>query len=216
MKRAGLELKESAKLDREPPLTTKIRSIMSNEKREQEHALVTAAQKGDRKAYSSLVRLHQGYLRAFVASRTAYSQDVDDLAQDAFVTAFRKLPELEDSLVFRSWLSGIALNLIRNHQRKHQRMNAEEPDVIQQLLHEQQVEGRVIHTDANLSALSECLLKLEHDQKQVLRAHYAEGLSVKELCQRFSVKHSTMTMRLYRCREWLRQCILDKVSGEGL
>ncbi|QEY14915.1 MULTISPECIES: RNA polymerase sigma factor [unclassified Cellvibrio] len=177
---------------------------------------VKAAQAGDRSAFSKLVQLNQRYLRAFIASRTEYTQDVDDLAQEAFILAYENLKKINDPAAFRSWISGIALNLIRNHRRKHLRSTPHEPDIIQELLDTQQLSGSISTEDAiDFTGLSGCFLKLEPDQQAILRDHYVEGFSVKQLCEKFTVKHSTMTMRLYRCREWLRDCIIKQQQGES-
>nr|AAP49319.1 Uvs076 [uncultured bacterium] len=176
---------------------------------------VKAAQRGDRSAFTKLVLLNQRYLRAFIASRTEYNQDVDDLAQEAFILAYGNLKKINDPAAFRSWLSGIALNLIRNHRRKHLRSIPHEPDIIQELLDAQQFNGSIGMNDpTDFTGLPECFLMLEPEQQAILRDHYVEGFSVKQLCEKFTVKHSTMTMRLYRCREWLRDCI-TKQQGES-
>ncbi|MGL6316449.1 RNA polymerase sigma factor [Vibrio sp. WXL103] len=174
--------------------------------------LIKASCQGDTKAFSQLACRHQGYLRAFIAGRCNCPQDVDDLAQDTLILAYQKLASLEDPNAFRGWLSSIAVNLIRNHQRKQQRLQVEQPDRISQLLQQRQAQESE-SADISLSALQGCTRKLDIDLQTLLRAHYTEGLSIKELCTRFSLRHSTITMRLYRCRQWLKECVIEQING---
>ncbi len=168
--------------------------------------LVQSAQNGDRNAFASLIHKHQDYVRGFVASRCQWPQDVDDIAQEAFLLAYRKLPELKESAAFRSWVTGIAHNLLRNHHRKHRRMQTEDHEALTQL-----IDGAIEQTndeyEYSLTALRACLLKLKHDAQVLMRKHYAEDMSVKSLASHYQVKHSTITMRLHRCRNVLGDCI---------
>ncbi len=70
--------------------------------------LVRQAQRGDRSAFDELVRRFRGVLLA-VAERSVGSRDAaEDVAQDAFLQAFRALPQLQDPAKFGHWLCVIA------------------------------------------------------------------------------------------------------------
>ena len=76
--------------------------------------LVRRAQQGDRGAFGELVRLHQARLRAFAARFVPRSEDVFDLVQDAFVSAYRALGTFDPALELGPWLRTICRNRIRN------------------------------------------------------------------------------------------------------
>ncbi|MGL6262291.1 RNA polymerase sigma factor [Vibrio sp. WXL210] len=189
-----------------------IKSDQDAPKDSEQARLISASCKGDTSAFSQLAYRHQGYLRAFIASRCHSPQDVDDLAQETLILAYQKLASLEEPDAFRGWISSMAVNLIRNHQRKQQRLQVEQPDRIQEMIQQRQVQESE-PTDLSLSALQGCTRKLDIDLQTLLRAHYTEGLSIKELCTRFSLRHSTITMRLYRCRQWLKECVIEQING---
>lgn len=169
-------------------------------------SLLEAALKGDSQAFAELVRSNQDYVRGFIASRCQWPQDVDDLAQEAFVLAYKKLPELKDSNAFRNWVTGIAHNLVRNHQRKHRHTQTESHDTLVRLIDEN-IEHTSDEHEYSLTALRACLLKLKHEAQALLRQHYVEEMSVKALAEYHQLKHSTITMRLHRCRKLLGDCI---------
>ncbi|MEN9416700.1 MAG: hypothetical protein RI988_320 [Pseudomonadota bacterium] len=74
---------------------------------------------GDDAAFAALVRRHQGPLRAWLRRlQPADAQHADDLAQEAFLRAFRKLSSWRGEASFRSWLFRIALSAWQDHQRR--------------------------------------------------------------------------------------------------
>lgn len=174
---------------------------------------VRRARAGDIAAFESIVRHQQDRLRAFLARRTDYSRDVDDLAQDTFVLAWQKLHELDDPVALSGWLYSIAKNLLRNHHRKYARLTLAEPDELGEWLDQQPVEDSL--GDANemrLSLLQQCLLKLNHEAQRTLRLYYRDGYSLQELQNLLGIRHSTLTMRLNRYRQKLRECLQKDIG----
>ncbi len=75
----------------------------------QESQLVAQAAAGDSRAFAELVRAHQGYLRKLlVRVCRGDAARADDLAQDAFVRAWRALPKFRGEARFRTWLTRLA------------------------------------------------------------------------------------------------------------
>jgi RNA polymerase sigma-70 factor (ECF subfamily) len=79
--------------------------------------LVERARAGDAEAFGELVERYQGavYCAARAALRSA--NDADDVVQEAFVAAFRKLGEFRGEAGFKTWLLAIAWNTARMHRR---------------------------------------------------------------------------------------------------
>lgn len=74
---------------------------------------------GDVNGFDELVRQHQGWVRGYFRARINDWTAADDLAREAFITAFQKLSSYKGEASFESWLRGIALNHFRNYIRKH-------------------------------------------------------------------------------------------------
>jgi RNA polymerase sigma-70 factor, ECF subfamily len=80
--------------------------------------LVAAYRSGDERAAAELVRRHAAALGRFLYSSGAGTSEIDDLVQEAFFRAFRKLDSWRAEASFRSWLFTIAGNLLRDEFRK--------------------------------------------------------------------------------------------------
>jgi RNA polymerase sigma factor (sigma-70 family) len=79
--------------------------------------LIAAATRGDSDAFGQLVSRHQGPARRLAAGLVG-TDDADDVAQDAFVRAYRSLASFRVDSPFRPWLLRIVLNEAKNHLRK--------------------------------------------------------------------------------------------------
>lgn len=179
--------------------------------------LITQTLLGHKSSYNALVKKHQHAVRKFIATRCRYSSDVDDIAQECFIMAYQKLVELEKNQHFRAWLCGIALNLVRNHHRKFNPTANNNEDELSQLISDQ-LETQITQSaeDISLAALNGCIDTLNEPSKQLIDLHYKQALPVKMLAEKLKLKHSTLTMRLHRIRDILRQCISDKLARDNL
>lgn len=176
-----------------------------------EKTLILAARGGDIEAFSELVRRHQARVRALLASRLRCVHDAEDLAQEAFVTAFRRLADFDVTREFGPWVGAIAFNLLKNYWRKHRAEPVGGSEALEGLVNRQmEIRCQAPDESAKLTALRICLGKLSDDMKQLVRKHYHHGLSVAELTREAGVKHSVMTMRLHRLRDQLRRCISEQ------
>ncbi len=80
--------------------------------------LVAAYRDGNERAATELVRRHAPALGRFLYSSGAHRSEVDDLVQEAFFRAFRRLDGWRGAASFRSWLFRIGANLLRDEHRK--------------------------------------------------------------------------------------------------
>ncbi|WP_185976811.1 RNA polymerase sigma factor [Catenovulum sediminis] len=177
--------------------------------------IITLAQCGDDSAFAEIIRRYASDVRAFLAIRMKLVSDADDLAQEAFIIAHRKLKEFDINRPIRPWLKGIALNQLKDYYRKlNTQVNLDISDFEEILIDE--IEHELKNNDENtmLDALEQCLQKVDGKYHQLIIQHYSEGYSVDELTKLHQVKHSAMTMRLHRIREKLRNCI-DKRLKES-
>lgn len=171
-------------------------------------ALIEASRGGDLGAFSRLVLRHQAGLRACVAVRLDDPHEAEDLAQEAFILAYRKLGEFEAGRPFAPWVRGIAFNLLRNHWRKARAVPLGDADSLRVM-----VAGEIdaMHGAGGEAdwqgALRLCLGELEEGPRDLVRARYEEDIGVAEICRRSGKKHSAVTMQLHRIRLQLRACI---------
>jgi RNA polymerase sigma-70 factor (ECF subfamily) len=178
--------------------------------------LITRARTGDLDAFSELVKRYQGNVRACLAVRLYRKHEAEDLAQETFVVAFRKLDEFDVDQAFGPWIRTIAFNLLRNYWRKHRPIPMGGAEELESLM-EGQIGLRYSEKNEGdtLAALKRCIEKLDEPMRNLLNLRYHEGLSVGNLTQKMKVNHSTMTMRLHRLRDQLRRCIGSQAGSLG-
>jgi RNA polymerase sigma-70 factor (ECF subfamily) len=174
----------------------------------EEVAWIRSAQSGDIDAFSCLVRLHHQGIESFLAVRLPSFHDAQDLLQDVFVTAFRRLREFDSERPLLPWLRSIALNLLRNHRRKFRAEGIGGNDELQALL-EMQIETNMSagNEPIRLTALRECLEQVDGPVKQLLLAHYGDGVTLRDIARHLGRGYSAVAMQLRRVRELLASCV---------
>jgi RNA polymerase sigma-70 factor (ECF subfamily) len=182
---------------------------------DREPALVTASRAGDRAAFGQLVILHQRSVRVCVALRMNNSHEAEDLAQEAFVIAWKRLRDFDPEARFGPWVRGIAINLVRNHWRKHRAQPVGGSAELETLIAARQDGDRGTEDShqGTLAALGACLGQLDSANRDLVRLRYEEAVSIEALSARLQAQPSTLTMRLHRLRALLRSCIERKLSA---
>lgn len=164
---------------------------------------------GDVNGFDELVRQHQGWVRGYFRARINDWTAADDLAQEAFITAFQKLSSYKGEASFESWLKGIALNHFRNYIRKHREQYIGGSEELQVLIDGTTTEGKPSDI---LEALKECLSKTEGPARELLTERYIIGKTVKEIAAEQNLGYSAVTMKLHRMRLLLADCVNDTVG----
>ena len=178
----------------------------------EEARLIRAAQKHDLAAFASLVQRHHAGVRACLAVRLDSPHDAEDLAQEVFVTAFRKIDSCDPERPIGPWLRGIAMNLLANYRRKFRAFPVGLGEELQTLL-DSEIGAQFEDTGEGemLEALRECLGSIDGPSRKLLYARYAEGISLEELAHKVQKKPSALSMQLHRLRVVLGDCISSKV-----
>ena len=157
--------------------------------------LVEAARDGDRAAFGRLydryVRMVHGVLLARVPVR-----EVDDLVQDVFVTALRRLSTLRDIRSFGAWLAAIARNLASDHYRRSTPEDQLTDDA-------SDTENRA--EDQNeAAAILEAVRSLPDAYRETLILRLVEGMTGPEIAARTGLTHGSVRVNLHRGMQLLR------------
>jgi RNA polymerase sigma-70 factor (ECF subfamily) len=178
--------------------------------------LIPKARTGDLDAFSELVKRYEGSVRACLAVRLYRKHEAEDLAQETFIVAFRKLDDFDMERPFGPWIRTIAFNLLRNHWRKHRAIPLGSAEELESLVEEQiGLKFYEKNESGTLEALRRCIEKLDEPMRNLLELRYHQGCSVDEITKKINVRHSTMTMRLHRLRDQLRLCIEQQIEMIG-
>ena len=173
--------------------------------------LVARARAGDLDAFGTLVTRHQDRLVRFVRAMMSSAPDRDaaeDVAQEAFLRAYRALGQFRGQSSFRTWLYQIATNVARTHSAKRRdRKETQEPDAP----HErdrpsgENIERRVIAHDQLRRALAE----LPDDWREALVLRDIEGLEYKEIADLLKIPMGTVESRIFRGRQRLKAALME-------
>lgn len=183
-----------------------------------ERSLVRLAQAGDLSAYDQLVRLYQERIYATVYHMTANHDDANDLAQEAFIKAFRAINSFKGDSSFFTWVYRIAVNKTINFLKQRKRrpqmslndldFNAEHDPDLFALISEKNP-----RRDLNLSELqqklNEALQKLSHIHRLVVTLHDIQGLSHDEISKIMDCNTGTVRSRLFYARQQLQAYLSD-------
>ena len=174
----------------------------------EESELISNAQTGDLEAFSRIVRLHQQWIRAYFRSRLNDWSVADDLSQDVFIAAHRKIRQFRGESKLQTWLGGIAHNHLRNFIRKHRELTLGGSEELQPLLDQQQLqESTGPETSDKLEALRSCVAKLPKNSRSLINQRYTQGLKLRDIAKESGRGYSALTMQFHRVREALAECI---------
>jgi RNA polymerase sigma-70 factor (ECF subfamily) len=169
--------------------------------------LVEAAQGGDADAFAALVRRRQGLVAGLLATRVRRRQDVEDLSQEVFLRAWKRLRDLREPGRFGSWVAQIAVHAaIDFHRRSGVRPRAERlPEGPEG---EVPAAGLPVGHDAVVAEEHARVLRavgeLDERTQVALALRFGEGLAVKEVAERTGDSPAAVAMRLSRALRVLR------------
>ena len=180
--------------------------------------LVKRARRGDLDAYDDLVRRYQERIYATVYHMTANHEDANDLAQEAFIKAFRALKSFKGGSSFYTWVYRIAVNKTINFlkQRKNKTQmslddldfNAEhDPDLV--ALISDKTPRREVGLAELQEKLNAAMQKLSEPHRLVVTLHDVQGLSHEEIGKIMECNVGTVRSRLFYARQQLQAYLSD-------
>jgi RNA polymerase sigma-70 factor (ECF subfamily) len=180
--------------------------------------LALRAKNGDKDAFCELVRRYQGMIRAYIARFVRDPGVVLDLAQETFLTAYRRFETFNPDLEFYPWARGIARTVSLQYLRKTIRRKRREAVVVEEAIdqwREQRLADEETGTLEYLHELKKCLKKLTMTSAEILDLRYFKQLSIRRIAQDFGRREGTVRMTLLRIRQALRKCIERELKGQG-
>lgn len=177
---------------------------------DEELALVRKAKRGDRDAFSRLVRLNQKRIYRLVYRFCRDHDTADELAQETFVKAYMSLDTFREEYRFASWISTIATNLAINHLRRQKRQVSTVDYPIEEIIADSNPgadPSRSLTDKETMEKLEEEVEKLPPEYKAafILRVH--EGLSYEEIAGKLGIEIGTVMSRLFRARSRLKKAL---------
>jgi RNA polymerase sigma-70 factor (ECF subfamily) len=167
--------------------------------------------------FEVLAKQHEAMLLAYVSAIVPDRGLAEDVAQQSFVIAWRKLDQLQDPAAFPAWLRGIARLEAMNALRRAARETPVEPEALAQL--EEAFHGfetaRPAETwEERFRHLHACFEELPEPLRDVCRRHYFEDAKAREIAAALEASLAAVLKRLERARAALRDCIRRRLAAE--
>ena len=176
---------------------------------ETDQILVARVQQGDKAAFDVLVLRYQSRINSLVSRFLRNQNDALDITQEAFLKAYRALPNFRGDSAFFTWLYRIAINTAKNYLTMQSRRAAE---VEQDLLEIEQIDGdnvlkdqatpeHLLLTDEIQATIISAIEQLPEDLRVAITLREIEGLSYEEIAEVMDCPIGTVRSRIFRARE---------------
>ncbi|MGK0444861.1 MAG: RNA polymerase sigma-70 factor (ECF subfamily) [Bermanella sp.] len=171
--------------------------------------LVQRVQKGDKRAFDLLVLKYQHKIMSLISRYINDSSEVQDVAQEAFIKAYRALKNFRGDSQFYTWLYRIAVNTAKNHLvSQGRRPPAQDVDVDDAEHYAHAASLKDIATPDQILARDElntvvfaAMEKLPEELRTAIRLRELEGLSYEDIGEVMQCPIGTVRSRIFRARE---------------
>lgn len=171
--------------------------------------LVRRVQDGDRGAFDLLFLRYQHKIQGLIGRYVARQDEAEDVAQEAFIKAYRALPGFRGQSAFYTWLYRIAVNTAKNHLASRNRrpqsveLDAEDADTgpaAEALKDTEDPEG-ALRRDELQHAIEQAIAALPDDLRAALTLREFDGLSYAQIAEVMACPVGTVRSRIFRARE---------------
>jgi RNA polymerase sigma-70 factor, ECF subfamily len=190
--------------------------------RERDRQLVLRAQHGENIAFDSLVTKYQRRLIRMALRLVGSESEAEDVVQEAFIKAYRALPQFRGDAAFYTWLYRIAVNTARNYleSRSKRESGMNESGVMEtngerESLNSSDTPESTLMTRQVAETVGKAMQELPDDLRLALSLREIEGLSYDEIAEVMKCPIGTVRSRIFRAREAIAEK-LRPLLGTGL
>ena len=178
---------------------------------ENDAQLIRRILSGDDDAFNILVQRHQKGVHALAWRKVNDFHYAEEITQDAFLQAYKKLSTLKNPNQFAGWLYVIANRLCINWLQRHKpAMQSLEDTPVEEIeessyIHHAAAQREAEGTEHRHEIAEKLLSKLPESERTVMTLHYLGEMTAKEISKFLGVSVNTITNRLWRARKRLRE-----------
>ena len=174
--------------------------------------LVQRIKNGDRDAFNLLVLKYQRKVSRLVGRLVRNPDEADDVVQEAFIKAYRALPQFRGDSAFYTWLYRIAVNTAKNHLVGQGKRPISLSELTSNDADEESFELPAVSTDNNTpeaelmskqvaDAVNRAVSALPEELRTALNLREIDGLSYEEIAEAMNCPIGTVRSRIFRARE---------------
>jgi RNA polymerase sigma-70 factor (ECF subfamily) len=184
-------------------------------------ALVRRVQKGDKAAFDALVLKYQHKVLKLVQRYVRNPSEAEDIAQEAFIKAYRALPAFRGDSAFYTWLYRIAINTAKNALVASRRrpvsydLDLQDSSQLQAQarLADAETPEALALTDEIRRTVNESIEALPDDLRLAIVLRELEGLSYEEIAKTMECPVGTVRSRIFRAREAIDRSLREVFDG---
>src|SRR5438309_1861478 len=184
-------------------------------------SLVRRVQRGDKGAFDALVLKYQHKLVKLVMRYVRNPAEAEDIAQEAFIKAYRALPQFRGDSAFYTWLYRIAINTAKNAVVSRDRSpieydldrNSEESYDMQGRMKDSETPEGLVLTEEIRSTVNAAIDALPEDLRTAIVLRELEGLSYEEIAAAMACPVGTVRSRIFRAREAIDRRLREVFEG---
>jgi RNA polymerase sigma-70 factor (ECF subfamily) len=188
---------------------------------ETDQQLVVRVQKGDSRAFDLLVLKYQHKLFSLIGRYVHDADEVQDVAQEAFIKAYRALPKFRGDSQFYTWLYRIAVNTAKNHLvSRSRRPPGSDVEVEDAEYYAGGAALRDIETPENAlfgaelkQVVEDAIRDLPDDLRSAVTLREFDGLSYEDIAEIMDCPVGTVRSRIFRAREAIDTKVREQVDG---
>jgi len=186
-----------------------------NSPREADAQLIERIQNGDKQAFELLVAKYQRRVLRLISRLVRDPAEQEDIAQEAFIKAYRAIPNFRGESAFYTWLYRIAVNTAKNYlasQGRRPRTVGEfqsdedgESFGVDDVVEDNNTPYAVLHSRQVAETVNKAIERLPSDLRMAVTLREIEGLSYEEIAQAMDCPIGTVRSRIFRAREAIAQ-----------
>jgi len=178
--------------------------------------LVARAQTGDDRAFDLLIRKYQHKVIKLVA-RYVSTADAQDVAQEAFIKAYRALPGFKGNSAFYTWLYRISINTAKNYLvARSRRPASQDIDIVDaeafghmDRFSEQDTPEALLESEEIRDAVIAAIRDLPEDLRTAIMLRELDGMSYEEIAQSMDCPVGTVRSRIFRARSAIEEKLVS-------
>tara|TARA_B110000977_G_scaffold173089_1_gene225995 strand:+ start:288 stop:872 length:585 start_codon:yes stop_codon:yes gene_type:complete len=185
--------------------------------------LVARVQKGDSRAFDMLVLKYQHKIFSLISRYVRDADEVQDVAQEAFIKAYRSLPGFRGDSAFYTWLYRIAINTAKNHLVSRSRRPPGSDVELEDAEYFESGSGlRTIETPENAlfgeelkAVVHGAISALSEDLRTAITLREFDGLSYEDIADIMDCPVGTVRSRISRAREAIDVLVRKQMDSEA-
>ena len=170
--------------------------------------LISRARDGDREAFGALVEQYRDNVYRLAYRMCGNAYDADEAAQEAFVAAWRALPNFRGDAKFSTWLYRLTTNAAIDVMRREKRHQTVGDGEMIEVADDADSPQETVERTEQQEAVQEALATLSEEYREVLLLRYMEELDYAEIAEVLQLPSGTVKSRINRAKAALKAALL--------